>query len=181
MQPTYSDIEEGALRQMLAARVVLVCGVSGSGKTTLARALERHGFTRLSADQLIWQRYGDAFACLPDEERSRIFQSIGNALADELLTLLDAGCRVAVDATLCRRAKRDQLRQSCRSRGVEPLVVHLSASKPQLLRRLAGRRGGGPDDQLVSPAQLDEYLANFEVPTPDESPLLLTEGRQPPA
>lgn len=152
----------------------MTCGVSGSGKTTLARRLEQRGFTRLSADALIWQRYGDAFPALPAEERARTFQAVAAELPARLAELLDKeGRRVVVDATLCRRAKRDELRRACRSRGVEPRLAFLSAPREELLRRLALRAGAGPDDQRVAPALLDAYLAGFEPPAPDERPLTL--------
>lgn len=159
----------GRLRRLLSARVVLLCGVSGSGKTALAHRLERKGFTRLSVDGMIWQRYGDAFPRLSDEERSRIFLRFNGEVLDQALCrLLDQGRRVVVDATLCRRAKRDHLRQLLRSHGVEPVLVYLQAPADELRRRLARRSGSGPDDQRVSPRQLAGYLANFEPPAPSD-------------
>jgi GTPase SAR1 family protein len=38
--------------------VVLMCGMAGSGKTTFSQRLEASGFTRLSIDEEVWQRFG---------------------------------------------------------------------------------------------------------------------------
>lgn len=150
------------------SRVVLMCGISGSGKTVYARSLQQLGFVRLSADGIIWEKYGDSFASLPFSEQKPVFQSLDRVIADELARLLDAGNRVVVDSTMCKRFKRDNIRAVCARYGIEPQIVYLKASLDVLSQRLAARTGNGPDDQIVSSEQLQGFYANFEPPQPDE-------------
>lgn len=159
--------------EIARARVVLTCGVSGSGKTYLARRLEAEGFRRVSSDRLIWQRFGDGFPSLQAEERKAAFADVGRQADAELKRLLEAGERVVVDATFCKRTRRDAVRALCREMGVEPLIVYLDVPRRELLRRLALRKGAGPDDQIVAASELDSYLENFQRPAADEPFALL--------
>lgn len=150
-------------------RVILMCGISGSGKTVYARSLQPLGFVRLSADGLIWEKYGDSFATLQFSEQKPVFQSLDSVLADELCRLLDAGHRVVVDSTMCKRFKRDNMREVCARYGIEPLIVYLKAPLPLLQQRLSERKGIGPDDQIVPVDRLQGFYSNFESPDPDEN------------
>lgn len=174
----YIDIaaDDGALLHALSAsRVVMMCGVSGSGKTWLAdRLCTLCGFRKVSADDILWELHGPSFPSLPEDTRRRIFASLGGELIARTDSLLAEGCSVVVDSTMCRRSKRVEMREYCRSRGIEPLLVWLTVPKDQLTERLARRRGNGPDDQIVTPAQLDAYLAGFEAPAPDERPFRIS-------
>lgn len=155
------------------ARVVAMMGISGSGKTRAANALAASGYRRLSADRLLWERFGgDSFPSLPETERREAFSAIDAILADELRRLLAEGRSVVVDSTLCRAAKRENVRRVCREAGVEPRFVYLDASHELLAARLATRRGDGPDDQVVTPGQLDMYYRNFERPLPSETDIV---------
>ena len=165
------------VEKLLSDRVVLLCGISGSGKTVFARALEQKGYERLSVDGLLWSQYGDAFASLSREEQGRAFGAVWEVLARELDASIAAGRRVVVDSTLCKRAKRDAMREVCRSHGIEPKLVYMSASKELLARRLASRKGLGPDDQIVTPEQLASYCAHFEAPAPDEETVIVEQER----
>ena len=155
------------------AKVVLLCGVSGSGKTTFANRLSQYGFSRISGDGLIWREYGDCFPSLPQEAQKEAFMQLGRKIAYELDKALRAGEKTVVDATLCKRAKRDELREICLAHGVTPVLVYLTAPLEVLSQRLAGRTGNGPDDQIVSSAQLKSYFANFAIPSPEENPLVI--------
>lgn len=155
------------------ARVVLVCGISGSGKTTLARRLEARGMVRLSSDALLWERYGDIFPTLPPERRMQLFAALDALMAERLDALLAADSRVVVDAPLCKRCKRDALCRVCAARGIGAVTVFLDASPAVIERRLAARRGTGPDDQIVSPAQAAAFMAGFERPGADEHAIVI--------
>lgn len=159
--------------QLAAARVVMTCGVSGSGKTALALRLADAGFVRVSTDCLIWDRHGASFPSLPEQQRRSIFMATADEVDAAVEHLLVEGKRVVVDATFCKRHRRDIMRRLCARFGVEPLLVYLSADRDTLRERLSQRRGTGPDDQRVTPAELDSYLAHFQPPLPDEHPLLL--------
>lgn len=170
MNSELTDIED-----LLSSRVVMLCGISGSGKTHLAHRLERHGFVRVSADALIWSRYGDEFPSLPATVKQQAFQAVPALLADELRNNLEAGHRVVVDSTLCKRPKRDELRQICRGFGADHILVYLQASFDTLSQRLSRRSGIGPDEQKVSPEQLQGYYANFQAPDPDENAIIIAQ------
>ncbi len=150
-------------------RLVLMCGISGSGKTVFARRLESVGYVRLSVDELVWDKYGDGFASMPFSEQQPIFKSVNTELSGHLSRLLADGHKVVVDATMCKRAKRDHLRAIASEYGVEPLLVYLKAPLSVLQRRLAERKGQGPNDQIVPLEQLKGFYANFEAPDSDEN------------
>ena len=154
-------------------RAVMMCGVSGSGKTFLARQLEERGYRRLSPDLTVWSEYGADIAKFPPERQRELFSEALAGIAEETRRLLDAGERVVVDSTMCKRAKRDMMRRVCAEAGVTPLFIYLNPGPETLRTRLAARRGLGPDDQQVSPEMLDRFLAGFEAPDPDENVLTI--------
>lgn len=160
-------------RRLAGARVVMMCGISGSGKTTVARMFEARGFVRMSLDGRIWERYGNGFASLPEAERKAVFMTEGQALCEAVCRLAGEGRRVVVDATMCKRAVRDRLRDGCREAGVEPVTVYMEAPKAVLAKRLTARHGLGPDDQIVSPGELDSFYEGFEVPGVDEDAIVV--------
>lgn len=164
--PNFDEITAGAA-------VVLLCGVSGSGKTCLAHKLEAAGYVRLSADVMVWQRYGLDFSALPFERQSAIYRDIAAELDRELERLIRAGERVVVDATLCKRARRDALRALCARLGVTHRLVYLPATYEVLCGRVARRRGLGPDDQPVPLDRLRNFCLHFEPPAPEENALSL--------
>lgn len=157
------------------AEVVLMCGVSGSGKTCFSMKLAEKGFVRLSVDELIWEHYGERFATLPDEERTRIFMECGKEMENQLLECLSAGRRVVVDSTMCKRIKRDRMRKICEEFGKTPVVVYFKAPLSLLRCRLYNRRGLGPNDQIVERTLLETYFANFEAPEADENPVVINQ------
>lgn len=162
MAPDLNELPENA-------RVVLMCGVSGSGKTVLSRRIEQMGFVRLSADELIWERYGDTFPDMPADERRAIFGRTATEIENMIDRALTRGERVVVDSTLCRRAKRDAIRQVCRRHDVTPLFLHLDPDADTLRHRLGMRTGSGPNDQIVPECDLESFIRNFEHPGPDET------------
>lgn len=150
------------------AQVVLLCGVSGAGKTREAQKLAQEGYRPVSADAWVWDRYGRELFSLSPERRMEVFREAHAATMEKLKQLLALGCRVVVDSTMCKRWKRDEARRICREAGASCRLMYLTAPEPELLRRLEGRRGTCADDQPVSPEALSRFLANFEVPAPDE-------------
>lgn len=159
--------------EMTDARVVAMCGVSGSGKTYFAKRLESSGFKRVSADGIAWARWGAELSEMPFERQKLAFAEVGVELVDRVERLLDNGDRVVVDSTMCKRTKRDALRAACRRHGVEPMFVYLDVPLDLLRRRLAGREGSGPDDQIVSEERLAGFFRNFERLTADENPFVV--------
>ena len=158
-----------SLEEIAHYDVVVMCGISGSGKTEFSRRLTTLGHERLSADALLWSEYGDDFPSLPQPVRQKAFAHVGERLVSELDGLLRDGCRVVVDATMCKRSAREAVRKCCLAHGLDPLFVYLKASYPTLLQRLAARSGIGPDDQSVAPECLHRYCEGFQEPEPDEN------------
>lgn len=155
--------------QLLDSPVVITCGVSGSGKTTLALALEDYDYVRLSPDELIWNLYGDDFADMPFEQQQPVFHEMGIVLESLLADMLEDGRKVVVDATMCKREKRDRMREVCSQYNVDPVIAWLDAPYNVLKKRLDKRKGSGPNDQIVADDLLIAFLANFEPPEVDEN------------
>lgn len=155
---------EEILEEAAAGSVVVMCGISGSGKTRFARRLEERGFVRVSADVLLWERYGDDFPSLSPDVKKAAFIGVGRMIEEALVPLLEKGARVVVDSTMCKRAKRDAMKALCGRYGIKPEIVYMETAPQVLAERLARRSGDGPDDQLVTPEQLEMYCAGFEAP-----------------
>jgi len=154
---------------LIDSQAVIMCGISGSGKTRYAKSLAAHGYERVSADEIVWKEYGGPqFASLPQERRAQAYIEANAAIVAHVERILSAGGRVVVDATMCKRSRRDHLVGVCRARGVEPLIVYLNAPICVLASRLAERQGSGPDDQIVTDDELQRFYGNFEPPQPDE-------------
>lgn len=149
-------------------QVVVMCGVSGSGKTFHARQLESEGYVRLSVDAIAWEKCGPDIAVMDAEQVRELFMEAVAVMERRLDGMVGDGKRVVVDATMCRREKRDAVRRICRSHGVEPQFVYLNVPLPVLKERLAARRGEGPDDQIVPEALVERYYAGFDVPDEEE-------------
>lgn len=154
--------------------VVLMCGVSGSGKTFYSLELEKCGYHRLSPDEIVWADYGPSVADIPFERQQQIFGDAFGKMMGEMRRLIISGEKVVVDSTMCKRHKRDMMREFCRELGVTPVLVYLDTPKPLLKERLSGRRGTGPDDQIVPEHLLERFCSNFEVPEADESAIVVT-------
>ena len=82
---------------------------------------------------------------------------------------LDNNEKIVVDSTLCKRAKRDRIREICADRGVMPRFIYLDAPLSLIMQRLAGRGGTGPNDQIVPEASAEQFYSNFDRPAPEET------------
>jgi predicted kinase len=152
-------------------RVVLVCGPAGAGKTTHARALERDGWVRLSFDDEAWSRGYRDHPLDPGAAAE-----VHAHLQAETLRLLAAGRRVVVDTSFWSRAARDAYRAALAPAGAAPVVHLLDTPREVVLARLASRRHTGGDDVVVPPDLALAYLDGFEVPTPEEGPVVVVAG-----
>lgn len=137
-----------------AAPVLFMCGISGSGKTRYALGLEAQGYRRLSLDA-----YNTA--------------GLGTAELDrDLEELIRRDVPVVVDSTMCKRVRRDTVRELCRRCDARAEFIYLHAPLEVLKERLSHRRNSGPDDLIVSDAEVEFYYAHFEVPAADETDVL---------
>ena len=144
-------------------RLVLMCGVAGAGKSTYARRLEAEGWVRFSIDAEAWER-GLREVPLPEDAAAEI--RAGQRARIE--AALRGGQDVVVDYSFWSRAQRDDYRALGRACGADVEVVHLDVPAGELRRRLALRDTAHADDFVVPPEVLEQYLAGFERPGPDE-------------
>lgn len=150
-------------------QVLLMCGVSGSGKTYYSKKLQEKGYIRLSLDEYIWDRYGSGFTKMPFDKQQQIFQSASKELENKLLEHVSRGFKVVLDSTMCKRSKRNHVREICNVIGIEPLFIYMDTPSEELHIRISKRLGTGPNDQIIPSERLDSFISNFEVPDSDEN------------
>ena len=154
------------------AQVIVMCGISGSGKTHSARQFEEEGYVRLSTDALIWNKMGPNLNNLSKEEQRIIFAQCNKEIRKELIDFIKSGKKIVVDATHCKRSVRDEIRRICEDEEIKPVFLYCSAPKDELLRRLAERKGSGPDDLIVTEEEFQDYWIGFERPQEDETDII---------
>lgn len=141
-----------------------MCGLAGAGKSTYALGLERRGWVRFSIDSEAWQLGFSEAAVIPAEVAGAIRAQQRVAIA----SALDLGEDIVVDYSFWSRAQRDDYRALGRAHGATVEVVYLDTDESVLRRRLAARRGLHADDFVVGASLLEQYIAGFETPGPDE-------------
>ncbi|MEE4545072.1 ATP-binding protein [Streptomyces sp. V4-01] len=150
-----------------ASTVVLMCGLPGAGKTTYAMGLVGRGYARLSIDEAVWRRLGrrDAGLVLEAEAFDRLKEEVRREQRRELVELMSAGRDVVVDYSFWSRAARDDYKALVESHGCRWELVHLTADRSTLERRL-GRRNSveGANSVTVDETLFHRYLAIFEAP-----------------
>ena len=152
----------------IQSQAVIMCGISGSGKTYIAKQLEKEGYIRLSTDYLVWRKTGGDIHSLTKESRKHLFTECRMKVKEDFTSLLKSGEKIVVDATNCKRAVRDEMREICTKTGIKPVFVYCHADEDMLWRRLSERNGSGPDDLRVTYDEFKEYLKGFERPQEDE-------------
>ncbi|TCC23431.1 ATP-binding protein [Kribbella speibonae] len=152
------------------ASLVLLCGTSFSGKSTVARALAPELSARIvSLDEINERRGlwgGDG---IPVEEWVRTHE----VASTEVRQLLAAGTSVVVDDTSSPRFLRDGWRSLAEAAGARFTLIYVDVDHATVRRRRAANRV----DQRrrdVTDAVLDQHLADFEPPTPDEHAIRVT-------
>jgi predicted kinase len=143
----------------------LLCGPSLAGKSTVAAQIARAtGAAVLSADVINAER-GLPFGAegLPES----VWAETLGILLDRLHANARLGRSVVVDDTLCYRWLRDRYRSECIARGLEPMLLVLSASQRTLFERHASAKAG-VSRPVLSRERLADHLARFEWPGEDE-------------
>lgn len=143
----------------------LLCGLPGSGKTTFARRLEAGGATRLSIDELVFDRHGvygvdydpAVYHELHDAARAELDNRLVELLADRLSVVLDYG--------FWTKELRDRYKRLADDAGAAWELIFFPATADLLLERLERRKGApGPNGVPIDEAMLADFLAQFEPP-----------------
>ena len=148
---------------MIETRLILTCGLPGAGKTALATRLasERRA-VRLTKDEWLW-----ALGSTPwDRPTGEKIERELWRLAQEILSL---GLSVVLDFGLWARIERDEMRSVARGLGVGVELHYLEVPSEELWRRIELRNSAPPwDNEPISRAHLNEWLAIFEAPDASE-------------
>jgi predicted kinase len=154
---------------------VLLVGVTGSGKTVLSQALAERGVLRLSVDEEVHRRHGRYGVDYPEHEYRARERPVVDLVRARLVACLAAGRDVVLDYGLWLRTEREAWTRTVLAAGGRPRLVYLPVEKPELLRRLERRNQRTDANALtVSPQALDDFLARFEPPAPDEDVIVYT-------
>ncbi len=144
----------------------ITCGVQGAGKTTLARSLEKeHKAIRFTPDEWLRELFPQQETRVTPEVRAAI-ESLHWSMARRALEI---GCNVVLDFGLWGRNERDRFRTEAQALGAHVVLCVLDPSREELIRRLAQRNASLPAGVFRIPErELDEALATFQRPTPEE-------------
>lgn len=141
----------------------LTVGLPGTGKTTAARKLEvEHGALRLTKDEWVKALFGS-------DNPASASDVIEGRLVEIALRALELGVSAVVDFGLWSRAERSALRQAASDRGAAVEVHYFDLTPSEQRRRLDRRQAESPQETWpMTAAELDEWSARIEVPTPGE-------------
>lgn len=142
--------------------VVVVMGRIASGKSTLANALEPNSDGKPSFRIAFAKKWPDCRSMnAPRKTRELSFTPQADGQTYEKLFAgaeaeVRAGRSVILDATLARRAHRDQLRERLQGQGITLRVLEAQADEATALQRLQAREGRTdevlmPDARILSP------------------------------
>lgn len=140
-------------------RLFIVCGLPGAGKTTCAREIER----RFHAIRFCPDEWMSALSLdIYDEAMRAKIEALQWMLAQSLLA---RGVSVIIEWGTWGRSERDTLRLGARALGAKVELHYLSAPLSELYERISKR---GLEDPPIRRADLEQWAANFEAPTPEE-------------
>ena len=141
----------------------LMVGLPCSGKTTAARRIEvEHDALRLTKDEWVKALYGD-------DNPARAQDVIEGRLIAVGLRALDLGSNAVIDFGLWSRDERSALRQAAHDRGAAVELRHLDVTPAEQRQRLDRRQAEAPHTTWpMSDAELAEWAARFDAPTPGE-------------
>jgi predicted kinase len=141
----------------------LTVGLPGTGKTTGARLIEiEQKAFRLTKDEWVKALYGR-------ENPTSAQDVIEGRLIQLGLRALELGNNVVIDYGLWGRDERSALRQAAADRGATVEMRYFELAATEQRRRIAERQAEEPHTSWpMSAAELAEWAANFDIPTPGE-------------
>jgi predicted kinase len=153
--------------QQIRPVVYLLCGFVGSGKTTYARKLEVEGVTRLSIDEVVFERHGRHGLDYPEHEYPAHHDEALETLDRELIRLLKKGRSVALDYGFWAREDRDEYKELAERHGAYWRLLYFKADLAVLRRRLTERNRRSdidPNALAVEDRHFAEFLTRFHPP-----------------
>lgn len=162
--------------------VVMTCGIAGSGKSTLAKAIvQKHSnFTRLSTDEIIFERHGLYGIDYPADEK---LYAQYQAEQDEIFLatfqrLLMEGKDVVLDKAFYAKEDRDMYKKMIEEAGARWVLVYLRTDiKEELWSRICERSKKAKEANnalTISRDTFEMYWAGFEVPEGEEEVCVLS-------
>lgn len=138
-------------------------GLPAAGKSTVAGEIEStHRALRLSPDEWMTPLFGESDA----DGRRDLLEGLLIAVAVRTLQL---GTNVVLDFGLWSRDERTALRALGHAAGARVVVRYLDVDEAAQSRRIAERAAADPRATFpISPADLERWRTQFEVPTHDE-------------
>lgn len=153
----------------MTATVWLLAGLVGSGKTRYALILESGGVTRLSVDEEVHARNGRYGVDYHESEYFAREVPVIDDIYGRLAGLVFQGQDVVLDRGLWTRADRDAAKKLVEDAGGRWRLLYFRVERAELLRRLRERnRRADANALLVTESALDDFIARFEIPGPDE-------------
>lgn len=150
------------------ATLILMCGVAFSGKTTMARSIvDALGCAYVSLDDINAERGLWGGAGIPVQEWERTHQIALEKVKD----FLASGRCVVLDDTNNLRWLRDRFREAASRDGHAVRLVYFDIPLHEVARRMQ-RSSVTRDRRLVADDVLADLVESFEVPGPDEQPIV---------
>jgi len=152
--------------------VLMTCGIAASGKTTLTKAVvaELPSFTRVSIDEIIFEKHGLYGVDYPaDDTLYQQYQEEADEIyLDTFRKLLRENNDIVLDRSFYAKEDRDDFKQMVEDGSGRWVLVYLKAcSKEGLWDRICERsaKGKRPNSNLdISRDTFERYWDGFEEP-----------------
>ncbi len=165
--------------------LIITCGLSGSGKSTIARqAAEYLDGIQVRSDAVRKQLAGmslqqrDASAYAQGIYHPHMTQRVYASMLQHARVITGSGRWAILDATYPTPAHRNSAGEMAQALGLPYAILHCSAPRAELLRRLAARSAAGTDVSDATGALLETQAQQFEAPGAQEGLILNWSGTQ---